>query len=168
MASVLASTTGTWGAMAPQLSTTPVLYVAPKAGTKKPESSREPPDTPVKKTFVESKETSLESCCVIKVFTAAACGTPSVRLRPDPPPQKRFGSGARTTTPMRLLCTAWLGKSKNEVPPSPWRRTFRPAAAVLLVVVFEAPAPGTPDAAVKAFAGALILYRMESPLFSLG
>jgi len=30
-----------------------------------------------------------------------------------------FSDGARTTTPIRLPCTAWLGKSKKDWPPSP-------------------------------------------------
>jgi hypothetical protein len=43
--------------------------------------------------------------------------------------------GARTTTPMRLFWTAWLGKSKKDVPPPPWRRMFRPEVLVEFAVV---------------------------------
>lgn len=57
--------------------------------------------------------------------------------------------------PMRLFCTAWLGKSKKDVPPSPWRRTLSPMPAAVWLAVAEAPV--TPEAAVNILAGALIL-----------
>lgn len=57
--------------------------------------------------------------------------------------------------------TAWLGKSKKDWPPSPWRRTlipFGPCAPGC------AAAPGTPDAVVNWSAGAEILNRRSRPL----
>lgn len=130
--------------------------VVPCAGRKKPDRRSEPPETPVKKTFEGSKERSWGRTPRTRSFTAAAWGTPSVRSRPAPPPQKRFGSGARTATPARPALTPWLGKSKNDWPPSPWRRTLRPSGP--RVFGGEA-APGTEERAVKEVAGALTLKR---------
>jgi hypothetical protein len=48
---------------------------------------------------------------------------------------------------------AWLGKSKKDWPPSPWRSIFKPAAPVEFVVE----APVTPEETVNWFAGALVL-----------
>jgi len=59
--------------------------------------------------------------------------------------------------------TYWLGKSKKDCPPSPCNRTFKPAVPVELAVAVP---PVTPEAAMKELAGALILYRIERPLYS--
>lgn len=97
----------------------------------------------------------------IRSATACECATPSVRSRPEPPPQKRFGSGASTATPASPAWTAWFGKSKKDCPPSPCRSTFRPRVPVALAV--WAP-PVTPESAVNWSAGAETLKRRGRPL----
>jgi hypothetical protein len=79
--------------------------------------------------------------------------TPSVRWRPEPPLQKRFLLGDEDDYAHEDVCIAWLGKSKKDWPPSPWRRTFKPAVPAEFVVM----APVTPEEAVNWLAGALIL-----------
>lgn len=124
---------------------------------KKPDSSREPPLTPVKNTLLWLKATTDGRVWVRRSATAWECATPSVRWSPLPPPQKRFGSGAKATTPRVLACTAWFGKSKKDCPPSPCSSMLMPSA---LWSPAAAVPPVRPEVVVKRLAGAETLKRI--------